>query len=209
MKLYSYWRSTTSYRVRVALHLKGIAFDTIAVDLVAGDQRAPDYAAINPVKGVPTLVTDTGETLTQSMAILDWLEDTHPDPPLLPQNSTDRAHARAAALTMATDVHPVNNLRVVQHLKTLGHSQDDAVAWMRHWMHEGLTAYAAQIGPTGPFSFGDALTLADVCLVAQLYNAHRWGVDLAPFPRLTQIETHCLTLDAFQLARPEAQPDAT
>ena len=209
MKLYSYWRSTTSYRVRIALHLKGIAFETASIDLIAGAQRTDAYAAINPVKGVPTLVTDGGTTLTQSMAILDWLDEVYPAPPLLPQGANDRAHVRAAALTMATDVHPVNNLKVVQHLKSLGHDQDACVEWMRHWMTEGLTAYAAMIPGTGTYSFGDTPTLADICLVAQLYNAHRWGVDLTPFPRLTQIETTCLTLDAFQKARPEAQPDAT
>ena len=207
MKLYSYWRSTTSYRVRIALHLKGIAFETVPVDLVAGAQHEPDYRAVNPIAGVPSLVTDDGTTLTQSMAILEWLEATHPTPPLLPDTPADAAAVRAAALIMATDVHPVNNLKVVQALKALGHDQETCVSWMHDWMTRGLRAYAALI-PGGDYSFGAAPTLADICLVAQLYNAHRWGVDLTPFASLTDIEARCLQLPAFDAARPENQPDA-
>ncbi|KNG92339.1 maleylacetoacetate isomerase [Pseudaestuariivita atlantica] len=208
MKLYSYWRSTTSYRVRIALHLKGLAFETVPVDLVAGDQRDPAYADLNPIKGVPTLVTDDGTALTQSLAILDYLDAIAPDPPLLPGDAILRARILGAALVMATDVHPVNNLKVVQKLQAMGHDQDACIAWMHHWMTEGLTAYQSLIDPGTPYAFTDAPGFADICLVAQLYNAHRWGLDLAPFPRLTDIETRCLALDAFQQARPEAQPDA-
>ncbi len=209
MILYSYWRSTTSYRVRIALHLKGLAFETRSVDLVAGDQREAAYAALNPVKGVPTLITDDGTALTQSLAILDYLDTIAPEPPLLPGDAILRARILGAALVMATDVHPVNNLKVVQRLQSMRHDQDTCVAWMQHWMTEGLTAFQALIPDNAPYCFTDTPGFADICLVAQLYNAHRWGVDLAPFPRLTQIETRCLALDAFARAQPEAQPDAS
>ncbi|MCB1311284.1 MAG: maleylacetoacetate isomerase [Sedimentitalea sp.] len=208
MKLFTYWRSTTSYRVRIALNLKGIAFTAVPVDLVAGEQNAQDYVALNPGHGVPTLVLDDGTILTQSMAILDWLEETCPDPALLPADPVGRAKVRAAALTIATDVHPVNNLRVVAKLKSIGHSQDETVAWMNDWMARGFTAFQRLIDPDAPFCFGDTPGLTDLCLVPQLYNAHRWGCDLTPFARLTGIERRCLALPAFDMARPETQPDA-
>ena len=207
MKLYSHWRSTTSYRVRIALHLKQIAFETVPIDLVAGEQRDAEYVAVNPVAGVPALVLEDGTVLTQSMAILEWIEARHPNPALIPRDPVQAALIRGAALVMAADVHPVNNLKVVQQLKAMGHDQDEAVAWMQDWMIRGLTAYDALI-PGGAFSFGDALSLADICLVAQLYNAHRWSVDLSSFPRLTKIEARCLALPAFDAAHPQNQPDA-
>ncbi len=207
MKLYSYWRSTTSYRVRIALTLKGVVFDTVPVDLVAGDQRTEAYLGVNPIAGVPSLMLDDGTVLTQSMAILEWIEQAYPTPALIPADPVQAAQVRAAALIMATDVHPVNNLKVVQQLKAMGHSQDEGIAWMQDWMTRGLTAFDAVI-PGGDFSFGSAPSLADICLVAQLYNAHRWGVDLTPYPRLTEIEARCLALPAFDAARPENQPDA-
>ncbi|HBZ44163.1 MAG TPA: maleylacetoacetate isomerase [Maritimibacter sp.] len=208
MKLYSYWRSTTSYRVRIALNLKGVSYTSVPVDLVAGDQRSDDYVAVNPGRGVPALVLEDGAVLTQSMAILDWLEETHPEPALLPSGPVARAHVRAAALGIATDIHPVNNLRVVGRLKSMGHSQDEAVDWMNHWMIEGFTAFQSLIERDTPFCFGEAPGLADLCLVPQLYNAHRWGTDLTRFARLTEIEARCLDLAAFDAARPEAQADA-
>ena len=208
MKLYSCWRSTTSYRVRVALALKGVAYETVAVNLVAGEQRAPDYTALNPVAGVPTLVLEDGTTLTQSMAILEWLEAAHPDPALLPADPLEAARVRAAAMVFACDVHPVNNLKVVTKLKAMGHAQEDVLAWMRDWMAQGFAAYSALIRDDTPFSFGEAPSMADICLVAQLYNGHRWGCALDEFPRLRQIEDRCLALPAFEAARPENQPDA-
>jgi|TARA_B100000378_G_scaffold106952_1_gene85446 maleylacetoacetate isomerase len=208
MKLYTYWRSTTSYRVRIALNLKGVAWEAVPVNLVAGDQNAPDYVALNPGQGVPALLLDDGRVLTQSMAILDWLEEVKPDPALLPEDPVDRAHVRAAALGIACDVHPVNNLRVVGRLKAIGHDQDEATEWMNHWMHAGFTAFQALIPADTLFSFGAAPGLADLCLVPQLYNARRWGLDLSPFARLTEIEARCLALPAFDAARPETQPDA-
>jgi maleylacetoacetate isomerase len=209
MKLYSYWRSTTSYRVRIALNLKGIAFQTIPVNLVAGDQNAADYADLNPGQGMPTLVLPDGTVLTQSMAILDWLEETHPNPPLLPSDPIGRARTCAAALTIACDTHPVNNLRVIARLKSMGHSQDEAEVWMNEWMTRGFAAFERPIAPDTDFCFGDAPGLADLCLVPQLYNAHRWGCDLTRFARLTEIEARCLSLPAFDAARPETQADAT
>jgi len=209
MKLYSYWRSTTSYRVRIALNLKGLSYDTVPVNLVAGQQRAADYVALNPIEAVPVLVLADGTALTQSLAILDYLDAVAPQPPLLPADPLARAKVLAAAHVVAMDIHPVNNLKLGARLKSEhGLTQDDWVAWMKHWMQKGLAAYQALL-PEGPvFSFGAAPDLADICLVAQLYNAHRWGVDLAPFPRLTKIERAALALPEFDAARPENQPDA-
>jgi maleylacetoacetate isomerase len=195
MVLYSYWRSTTSYRVRIALNLKGLEYETRSIDLVAGAQRSDEYAALNPGQGVPTLVLQDGSVLTQSMAILDYLDALAPKPALLPADPLARARVMAAAHTIAMDIHPVNNLKVVGRLKgEHGASQDDGVAWMKHWMTEGFRAYQP--------------LLCDICLVAQLYNAHRWGVDMSEFGRLLEIEKEAMKLDAFQLAKPEAQPDA-
>lgn len=209
MKLYSYWRSTTSYRVRAALNLKGMAYDTVPVNLVTGEQRAEDYLALNPSAGVPTLVLDDGTVLTQSLAILDYLEAAYPAPPLIPLDPIARAKVLAAAHTMALDVHPVNNLRLVQHIKTEFGADDAAVrAWMLHWMHQGCASLETQIDPQ-PFCFGPMPGLADLCLVAQLYNAKRWGLDMAPFPKLSAVDAACLAHSAIAAAHPDQQPDAS
>ncbi|MDK3071948.1 maleylacetoacetate isomerase [Sedimentitalea sp. JM2-8] len=210
MKLYSYWRSTTSYRVRIALNLKGLSFETVPVNLVAGDQRSDAFRALNPGQGVPALVLADGTVLAQSMAILDYLDHLVPEPELIPSDPLKRAQVLAAAHVIAMDVHPVNNLKVVNRLKSqFGATADDATAWMRHWMTEGLAAFQALL-PQGPrFCFADAPQIADLCLVPQLYNAHRWGVDMTPFSRLLEIEAEALELPAFHAARPENQPDAT
>jgi maleylacetoacetate isomerase len=209
MRLHSYWRSSSSYRVRIALNLKGIAYDTVPVNLVARDHESGAYAALNPARGVPSLELDDGTVLTQSMAILEWLDEAHPEPALLPAGPVARAHVRAAALVFASEVHPVNNLRVINRLKAMGHSQDETVDWMRHWMTRGFEAFTQLIEPDTDFAFGATPGLADLCLVPQVYNARRWGLDLSPFARLTEIEARCLALPAFYAARPEAQPDAT
>lgn len=208
MILYSYWRSTTSLRVRAALNLKGLRFETRPVNLLDGAQKAPDYAALNPVRGVPTLVLDDGTALTQSLAILDWLEETHPAPALLPADPVARANVRAAAQVLALEIHPVNNLKVVSHLETLGHDARDAIDWMRHWVDLGFDAYQTLIPESGRFSFGDDLTQADLCLVGQMVNARRWGVDLDRFARLVAIDEAACALPEIRDALPENQPDA-
>lgn len=208
MILYSYWRSTTSFRVRAVLNLKGLDYEIRSVNLLEGAQSAPDYATLNPVKGVPTLMLDDGVILTQSMAILDWLEEVYPEPPLLPEGPVARAHVRAAAQVIAMEVHPVNNLKVISYLKSLGHDQQTAIDWMRHWIGKGFAAYQRLIAPEGRFSFGDALTQADLCLVGQMVNARRWGLDLSPFARLVQIDEVVRTIPQIAAALPENHPDA-
>jgi len=209
MRLYSYWRSSTSYRVRIALNLKGLAYKTATVDLLGGAQKDPAYTALNPVAGVPTLVLDDGTVLTQSMAILEWLEAMHPDPALLSTDRVTAAHVRAAAMVVACDIHPVNNLKVGGKLIQMGHIQKEVKAWMSDWMAQGLDAFEALIPNGTEFCFSDAPSLADLCLVPQLYNARRWGLDLSAHQRLTDIEARCLALPAFVAAAPENQPDAT
>ncbi len=208
MKLYGYWRSTTSYRVRIALNLKGLSYQTAAVDLVAGDQFSDAYMSLNPIGGVPSLVLEDGTVLTQSMSILDYLDAAYRAPRLLPVDPVDAAKVRAAAFVIACDIHPVNNLKVVSAIKGLGHSQAEVVDWMNSWIHRGLTAYQAMLPEDTDFSFGDSPTLADICLIPQLYNARRWGADLTSMTRLLDIETRCLALPAFALAQPDRQPDA-
>lgn len=209
MKLYSYWRSTTSYRVRVALSLKGLRYDTQPVDLVAGAQRGKDFAAVNPSKGVPALVLEDGTTLTQSLAILDYLDTTYPEPRLIPSDPLERAQVMAVAHGVAMDIHPVNNLKVIGQLKSrFGASAEDARDWMCHWMNEGFAAVEALLPDNPSFAFSDAPNVADICITAQAYNAHRWGVDLKPYPKIARIEAACLDLPAFADAHPDNQPDA-
>ncbi|MWD29137.1 maleylacetoacetate isomerase [Aquicoccus sp. SCR17] len=209
MKLYSYWRSTTSVRVRIAMNLKGLDYELETINLPKGEQREDGYAAINPIKGVPALVLDDGTVLTQSMAILTWLETTYPDPALLPADPVARAQVEAACHAIALDIHPVNNLKVLGYLKgVLGHSQEETVTWMNHWMHEGFTAFQSLIRKDTPFCFGDEIGLADLCLVGQMVNAKRWGLDLGPFGRLEEIDMRCREIEAVQKGLPEAQPDA-
>ena len=210
--LYSYWRSTAAYRVRIALNLKGVAYETAPVDLMAdgGQQHAADYTALNPSHLVPTLQLNDGTALTQSLAIVEYLDITHPEPPLLPADLIQRAHVKAAALVIAADMQPINNLRVVQHLGAkFGATSADKSEWMRHWMKSGFDALLKMVKPDTPFAFGDTAGFADICLTAQYYNARRWGLDLTPYTRLTEIEQNCLALPAFDAARPENQPDAT
>jgi maleylacetoacetate isomerase len=209
MKLYTYWRSSCSYRVRIALGLKGLVWESIPVHLVKGDQRAPSYLAHNPSGFVPTLVLDDGTELVQSLAILDYLEAVWPDPPLLPAEPLARARVLAAAHVIAMDTQPVTNVGVVAHLKSAyGADQQGGIDWMVHFMERNFAAFDKLILPEGTFCFGDSPTWADICLIPQLYNAHRWGVDLSRFPRLTEIERAAMALPAFDAARPETQPDA-
>jgi maleylacetoacetate isomerase/maleylpyruvate isomerase len=209
MKLYSYWRSTTSIRVRAALNLKGVAYKTVPVNLVAGDQRGAAYTKINPAQGVPSLELDDGTVLTQSHAILEYLDAVHPKPNLFPTDPKERARQQAAAFAIAMDIHPVNNLKVLTYLKTeMGQTQQANVDYMCHWMAKGFDAFQSLIETDTPFAFGQTPMIADLCLVGQMYNARRWGLDLAPYARLTEIDARAQKIEAIRLAMPEHQPDA-
>lgn len=213
LQLYTYWRSSAAYRVRVGLNLKGLAHDLLPVHLVrdGGQQHAADYVALNPQHLVPTL-RHGEKVLTQSLAILEYLDETFPETPLLPASAQARARVRALAQVVACDIHPINNLRVMQYLeRTVEAAATRREEWTRHWMREGFEALETMLAnhpDTGRFCYGDTPGLADCCLVPQLYNAHRFGVDLAPYPTLQRIEQACLALPAFDHARPEHQPDA-
>ena len=210
MKLYSYFRSSAAYRVRIALNLKGLPYEMDFVHLTkdGGRQHSAEFNAINPAKLVPALRLDSGDVLTQSLAIIDYLDETHPQPPLLPVDPLQRAKVRAVALTIACDIHPIDNLRVLQYLKrTLKHEQPDIDAWYHHWIIQGFNAIEAAIAP-GPYCFGAQVTLADICLVPQVFNARRLNVPLEAFPKIVAVESACLKLAAFDKARPENQPDA-
>lgn len=211
--LYGYWRSSAAYRVRIALNLKGLAYETRPVHLVdhGGEQHAPDYQALNPQELVPCLV-EQGQVFTQSMAIIEYLDETHPAPPLLPADAAGRARVRALAQVVACDIHPIGNLRVLQYLTGQFGLDDSAKGvWSRHWIGEGLRAMETMLAgnvATGRFCHGDSPTLADACLVPQLYNAIRWKLPLDDYPTIRRIHDACQALEAFQRAAPEAQPDA-
>ena len=208
MKLHGYFRSSASYRVRIALNLKGLGAEHLPHHLRKGEQREPSYLAINPQGMVPTL-QDGGTVITQSLAIIEWLEETHPAPPLLPKDPLRRALVRAFAQVLACDTHPVQNLKVLARLRELGLPEEQVTGWAAWANREGLSACEALIaGEPGPFCFGDAPTIADLCLVPQLANARRFGVDVAAFPRLLKAELAARNLKAFADAAPERQPDA-
>lgn len=209
MKLYSYWQSSAAYRVRIALNLKGIACEMVHVHLGTGEQRTDAYRSVNPHGTVPALETDDGIVITQSLAAIEYLDALAPSSRLVPDDPVLRARVKSVALTIAADVHPINTMAVTRYLQsTLGHSADETVAWMHHWMRRGFDACEALVDPYTPFAFGDSPSMADVCLVAQLYNAHRWNLAIDPWPRLARIEAACLGLPAVDAARPERQPDA-
>ena len=210
MKLYSYFRSSAAYRVRIALNLKGIAYETAPIHLVkdGGHNRRPEYRAVNPQMRVPALVISSGEVLIQSLAIIDYLDETHPNPPLLPKNPIARARARSLAEIVACDIHPLNNTSPLRYLKRVMHQEQSAIdAWYHHWVTEGFDALEALVGP-GPYCCGSDVTIADICLVPQVYNARRLKVPLDKFPKIVAIDAACLALPAFDRARPENQPDA-
>ena len=213
MRLYDYFRSSAAYRVRIALNLKGTKPDERTfVHLRMGGQRAQDYLALNPQGLVPALALDEGTVLTQSLAIVEYLDETHPEPPLLPADPIGRARVRAIALSIACDIHPLNNLRVLNYLiGTLGVAREQKDGWYRYWIDVGFEALdkaLARDRATGRFCHGDAPTLADICLVPQMANARRFDIDLSPYPTLMRIESACLSLSAFAEAAPARQPDA-
>lgn len=208
MRLFGYFRSTASYRVRIALNLKGLPHDMAFVQLRAGEQRSPDFLARNPQGLVPALEIDGGAVLTQSLAICEYLDEVHPEPAILPADPVERAHVRSFAQAIACDVHPIQNLRVLDRLRGLGLDEEQVTGWARTVIEDGLDACDRLIaGEAGRFCFGDSVTLADICLVPQLVNARRFGVDLR-WPRLLAIEAACLALPAFARATPEVQADA-
>jgi maleylacetoacetate isomerase len=212
MKLYDYFRSSAAYRVRIALNLKGLTPERAFVHLRKGAQRAEDYLALNPQGLVPALVTDGGDVLTQSLAIVEYLDETHPQPPLLPATPEARARVRSIALAIACDIHPIDNLRVLRYLlHTLGVSEAQKDAWYSYWIDVGLEALERRLASepaTGRFCHGDTPTLADICLVPQLANARRVSMDLSPYPTLLRIESACRALPPFAAAEPAQQPDA-
>jgi maleylpyruvate isomerase len=212
LKLYDFWRSSAAYRVRIGLNLKGAAYEAVAVNIAPGkdEHLQAEYRAINAQARVPTLQTPQG-LLTQSLAILDWLDETYREPPLFPADPWARAQVRSFALTIATDTHPLNNTSVLARLKTQFGADETAIGeWYRHWISVGFAALEAQAGarPETAFAFGDAPTLADICLVPQMANARRFNTDLARFPRLVAIDAHARTHTAFIKAAPENQKDA-
>ncbi len=213
MNLYGYFRSSASFRVRVALNLKGLPYDSTAVHLRkdGGQQHAPAFRALNPAALVPVL-DDDGRVMTQSLAIIEYLEETHPQPPLLPQDAVQRAYVRSVALAIACDIHPLNNLRVLRYLvKTLGVSEEQKNAWYRHWVEQGLAALEARIvadNRAGQYALADSVTLADVMIVPQIFNAQRMDCSLESVPTLMRIFEHCMRLPAFIDAHPSKQPDA-
>jgi len=208
MRLHGYFRSTAAWRVRIALNLKGLATEHVFHHLRHGEQRAPEYLRLNPQGLVPALETD-GAVLTQSLAICEWLDETHPEPPLLPGGALERAHIRGFALAVACDIHPVQNLKVLDRLRAMLLPEIEILSWAQWVINDGLTACEALIARRpGPFCFGPAPTLADLYLVPQLYNARCFGADLHGFPRLLAAEVACNALPAFAEAFPGRQADA-
>ncbi len=210
MKLYTYFRSSAAFRVRIALNLKRLAYEAKFVHLAKGEHRKPEYASVNRQALVPTLELDDGTRLTQSLAIIEYLDEKRPQPALVPKDALGRARVRSLALLVACEIHPLNNLRVLQHLKrALGQTQEQIDTWYRHWVADGLVKLEAELGGNkGKFCHGDAPTMADCCLVPQIFNAKRYNCDLAPYPTTMRVFDACMKLEAFEHAQPSKQPDA-
>ena len=209
MRLYGYFRSSAAFRVRIALNLKGLAYEPRFVHLARGEHRQAEYGALNPQGLVPAL-EDGGKLLTQSLAIIEYLEEKHPSPPLLPKDLLGRARVRSLALLIACEIHPLNNLRALQYLvNELGHSEQERDRWYQHWIHDGMAKLEGDLaGNRGRFCHGDTPTMADCCLVPQVFNAQRYKCDLSHAPTVMEIFDECMKLDAFQRAQPSRQPDA-
>ncbi|MGL6071476.1 maleylacetoacetate isomerase [Craterilacuibacter sp.] len=211
MKLYGYWRSSAAYRVRIALALKGIEYTPLAIDLSRHEQADAGFTRLNPQQLVP-LLQDGDNRISQSLAIIEYLDETRPDTPLLPPDAAGRARVHSLALIIACDIHPLNNLRVLEYLQgELGIGKDFKTQWIQHWIGLGLAALESRLAGEphdGPFCHGDSPGLADCCLVPQLYNARRFGLDLAPYPTLVAIDAACAALPAFIAAHPQQQRDA-
>jgi len=209
LTLYTAARAAAPYRVRIALNLKGIAYTPEIVNLVAGDQHSEAYVALNRQELTPTLVTEDGIKLTQSLSIIEWLEETHPAPPLLPATAAERAVVRAMATIVACDIHPLNNLRIQQALEGLGHDLEARTAWSARWINAGFRALEPMVAQYGRgWAFGDQPTLADCCLTPQVVNSRRFGVDLSPYPHIASVWEQSKVHPAFHAAAPEQQPDA-
>jgi maleylacetoacetate isomerase/maleylpyruvate isomerase len=210
VKLYTYFRSSAAFRVRIALNLKGLAYEPVFVHLAKGEHRKPEYAGKYPQGLLPTLLAD-GLELSQSLAIIEYLDETRPKPPLLPRDAPGRARVRSLSLLVACEIHPLNNLRTLQYLKRqLGQSEEQVNTWYRYWIADGLAKLEADLtrGGTGKFSHGDSPTMADCCLVPQIFNAKRYGCELAQYPTTLRVFEQCMKLDAFDRAQPAKQPDA-
>jgi len=210
VKLYTYFRSSAAFRVRIALNLKGLAYEPVFVHLAKGEHRAAGYAKVNPQGLLPTLELDDGTRLSQSLAIIEYLDEAHPAKPLIPRDVLGKARVRSLSYLIASEIHPVNNLRVLQHLKrALGQNDDQVNTWYRHWIADGLAKLEAELtGARGKFCHGDTPTMADCCLVPQIFNAKRYQSDLAPYPNTMRVFDACMQLDAFDRAQPSRQPDA-
>lgn len=211
--LYGYFRSSAAYRVRIALNLKGLDYDQIPVNLVKGEQRGDDHLMRNPQGLVPSLVLDDSTVVNQSLAICEYLDEVRPEPALLPVNALERAQVRALAQSVACEIHPLNNLRVLKYLvREMGADEAAKLAWYHHWIAEGFTALEATLSnapSSGDFCHGDTPTLADICLIPQVYNAERFECDLSAYPTIQRIAANCRSLPAFEKAAPEVQPDAS
>jgi maleylacetoacetate isomerase len=210
MKLYNYFRSSASFRVRIALELKGLGYDYAPVHLAKGEHKLPGYAAVSPSMLVPMLEIEGGERLGQSMAIIEYLDETHPEPPLLPRDALGRARVRALAQLVACEIHPLNNLRVLKYLvRELKVEEEAKNTWYRHWVREGLQTYERELTqlPAATYSYGDTPTLADCCLVPQIFNGQRFNVDFSGLPRTMAAFDACMKLPAFQQAQPSNCPD--